>query len=289
MQLGVLYNTDRMTGPDLVAYAQRLDRLGYESLWLPELFGREPLATAGWLLAATENITVGTGIVNVYARDAVATAAGATTLAEMSGGRFHLGLGVSNRPLNEMRGHDNWIAPARKTREYIDAIRSTRLTLAEAEYPITVAAHGPRLIEAAADVADGVSTYLMTTGHAARTHEVIEGRSPGTELTVMTMVLRCEDPEEARRLARKAAGYYIGLPHYLEAWRADGYDESDVADGGSDRLIDDLVTWGSTDQIRERLAARAEAGTDRVVVIPLNAAGGRQPDWDLLEALNEPN
>ncbi|MCP5029371.1 MAG: LLM class flavin-dependent oxidoreductase [Actinomycetia bacterium] len=177
MQLGVLYNTDRMVGPDLVAYAQRLERLGHESLWVPELFGREPLALAGWLLAATEKIMIVTGIINVYARDAVATAAGATTLAEMSGGRFHLGLGVSNRPLNEVRGHDNWIA--------------------------------------------------------------------------------------------------------------DGYDESDVADGGSDRLIDDLVTWGSVDEIRDQLMARTEAGADRVVVIPLNAAGGHQPDWDLLETLAE--
>ncbi len=285
MRLGVLYNTDRMAGPELVDYAQRLDRLGYESLWVPELFGREPLALAGWLLAATENITVGTGIINVYARDAVATAAGAATLAELSGGRFHLGLGVSNRPLNETRGHDNWIAPARKARDYVEAVRSTKLSIAGADYPITLAAHAPRLIEVAADVADGVSTYLMTRGHTRRTHEAVLALSPETELTSMTMVLRCDEPEQARRLARRAVGYYIGLPHYLDAWRADGYDETDVADGGSDRLIDDLVAWGSVEQIRERLTERAAAGADRIVIIPLNAGGGHQPDWDLLGTL----
>jgi probable F420-dependent oxidoreductase len=285
MELGMLFNTDRMAGPELVDYARRVDALGYESLWVPELFGREPFAAAAWLLAATERITVATGIVNVYARDAVATAAGATTLAELSGGRFHLGLGVSNARMNTLRGDSTWLPPARKIEEYVTAVRSAPLSIAPAAFPVTVAAHGPLSIAAAAGVADGVSTYLMTEGHTTRTRAVLDEVSPGTELTSMTMVLRCEDAEAARRLARKAAAVYIGLPHYLEAWRPDGYDERDLEGGGSDRLVDELVAWGSVAHIRERLAARAEAGADRIVVVPLNAAGGREPDWELVDQL----
>ena len=285
MELGMLFNTDRMAGAELVEYARRVDGLGYESLWVPELFGREPFATAAWLLAATERITVATGIVNVYARDAVATAAGAATLAELSGGRFHLGLGVSNGRINVLRGDSTWIPPARKIEEYVAAVRAAPLSIAPAAFPVTVAAHGPLSIAAAATVVDGVSTYLMTEGHTARTRAVVDEVSPGTEVTAMTMVLRCEDADEARRLARKAAAVYVGLPHYLEAWRGDGYDERDVADGGSDRLVDDLVSWGSVEHIRERLAARAAAGADRIVVVPLNAAGGRVPDWELVDQL----
>ena len=192
---------------------------------------------------------------------------------------------MSNGRINALRGDSTWIPPARKIEEYVAAVRAAPLSIAPATFPVTVAAHGPLSIAAAATVADGVSTYLMTEGHTARTRAAVDEVSPGTEVTAMTMVLRCEDADEARRLARKAAAVYVGLPHYLEAWRGDGYDERDVADGGSDRLVDDLVSWGSVEHIRERLAARAAAGADRIVVVPLNAAGGRVPDWELVDQL----
>jgi probable F420-dependent oxidoreductase len=187
--------------------------------------------------------------------------------------------------MNSLRGDSRWVAPARKIEEYVATVRGAPLSIAPAAFPVTVAAHGPLSIAAAATAADGVATYLMTVGHTARTRAVVDECAPGTELTAMTMVLRCEDADEARRLARKAAAVYVGLPHYLEAWRADGYDEHDVEGGGSDRLVDDLVSWGSVEAIRDRLAARGEAGADRVVVVPLNAAGGGEPDWELVDRL----
>jgi len=281
MSIGVLFNTDRMAASDVVGFAHRAEALGIDSLWLPELYGREPFATAGWLLAATSTIHIGTAIANVYVRDAVATAAAASTLAEMSGDRFLLGLGVSNSTMNEMRGHV-WQPPARKLRSYLEAMRAAPLTIPRRPVPVTVAAHGPRSIRAAGELADGLHTYLMTPAHTARTREQLpEGRT----ITPMLMALRADEPGEARRLARRAVTLYLGLPHYLEAWRADGFDESDVAEGGSDRLIDGLVAWGSLDRIRERIDEHRRAGADRVIIIPLNAAGGREPDWDLLTAL----
>ena len=118
---GLLCSTDHLAAPQLAELAQELERIGFESLWLPELLGREPIATAGWVIAKTTRIGVGTGIANVYARDALAAAQARRTLAELSGGRFTLGLGVSHPPIAAMRGHD-WLPPVRKVRAYLDAI-----------------------------------------------------------------------------------------------------------------------------------------------------------------------
>ncbi len=279
--IGVLFNTDRMKGEEFVTYAQRLDASSVDSVWLAELFGREPFAAAANLLARTERIRVGTAIANIYARDAVATAAAARTLAEQSGNRFELGLGVSNRGLNSARGHE-WTAPAPRLAAYLDALESVDLSMPEAEFPVHVAAHGPKMLEVAAARADGVFTYLMNPEHTARTRAEL---AETAHLNPMMMCLLCEEPDTARALIRKALEFYMGLDYYHRAWRTLGFDDSDFADGGSDRLLDAIVAWGSIDDIQARIQQQGEAGASRVVVIPLNAGGGSQPDWNLLDQL----
>lgn len=281
IEIGVLFNTDRMQGSDFIAYGQRLERAGVASVWLAELFGREPFAAAGALLAQTNKIKVGTAIANIYARDAVAAAAASATLAELSGDRFELGLGVSNRGLNESRGH-TWTAPAPRLDEYLKAVRAAKISVPASSYPIYVAAHGPKMLEVAGAEADGVFTYLMNPAHTERTKQGVPG---DTAVSPMMMCLLCEEPDEARRLARKAIAYYTGLDYYHRAWRTLGFDDADFANGGSDRLVDSIVAWGSIDDVRTRIDEQADAGASRLVVIPLNAAGGGQPDWDLLDQL----
>ena len=281
IDIGVLFNTDRMKGSEFIDYAKRLEGAGLESVWLAELFGREPFAAAGSLLASTSSLRVGTAIANIYARDAVAAAAASATLAEISGNRFELGLGVSNRGLNESRGHQ-WTAPVPRLTDYLQTIKATKLSVPENDFPIHVAAHGPKMLRAAAADADGVFTYLMNREHTERTSD---GLPKATALTPMMMCLLSEDAIEARRLARKAIGYYTGLDYYHRAWSTLGFGPADYADGGSDSLVDAIVAWGSLEDIQARIQAQAEAGATRVVVIPLNAAGGGQPDWQLLDQL----
>lgn len=286
LEIGVLFNTDRMAGPELIDYAKRVEASGIGSIWLAELFGREPFAAAGLVLASTDTLRVGTAIANVYARDAVAAAAASATLAEASGSRFELGLGVSNRGLNEMRGH-TWTAPAPRLERYLSDIRSAKLQVPVGDpawsYPIWVAAHGPKMVAAAtAGGADGVFTYLMNPAHTATT---VEALPDGVRVSPMMMCLLCPDPDEARRLARKAMAFYVNLDYYHRAWRKLGFDDEDFAGSGSDRLIDSVLAWGTIDDIRARLEAQHDAGASRVVVIPLNPAGGAEPHWELLEQL----
>ena len=90
---------------------------------MPESRGRNVLVIAGWLLANTKTLTVATGIANIYARDPQATVSGQLALAEQSGGRFLLGLGVSHVPLVEgLRGH-RYGKPVETMRGYVEAMR----------------------------------------------------------------------------------------------------------------------------------------------------------------------
>jgi probable F420-dependent oxidoreductase len=170
---GVLVSTEQFNPAALVEFAKALEARGYDSLWLPELFGREPIATAGYLLGKTDRIAIATGIANVYARDAHAMAQARHTLAELSGGRFILGLGVSNAGLNTSRGH-TWQPPLTKMTAFLDALEAVEVAAPAApRCPTYLAAHGPQLQALAARRTDGVITYLMTPQHAQQSRRRI--------------------------------------------------------------------------------------------------------------------
>ena len=282
--IGVMFNTDRMSGDALREFGRQLESIGVETLWVPELFGREPFVTAGHVLSSTTTLRVGSGIANIYARDATAAAAGALTLSEFSSGRFVLGLGVSNAGLAEARGHD-WEPPVEKLREYVNAVRGAKLSIpVHHKLEIHVAAHGPKMLEVLGGLVDGVSTFLQTPAHTERTRKHV---GSGVDLNVTQMCLLVDDPHEARKLARKALTFYLGLDYYHRAWRKLGFADADFMDGGSDALIDGLVAWGDSQQIAYRLDEHRDAGATEIVVIPLNPAGGAQAHMSLLEALTE--
>ena len=282
---GVLFFTETMPTQALIEYAQRLESMN-QVLWLPELFGREPFSTAGFLLAHTETLQVATAIANIYVRDATSMAQTRQSLANLSNGRFGLGLGVSNAGLNQSRGHE-WSPPLSKLRNYLDGMDNAIVQLPETASagPLYLAAHGPKLRELAKQRADGVLTYLMLPEHTQLTRETL---GPEKAVNIVTFGLLCEDPGEARRLARKAVKVYMSLDYYHREWRHYGFSDEDFANGGSDRLIDALVPWGSPAQVRERVELHHQAGASHVIVIPLNPAGGaREPHWPLLEALTD--
>src|SRR6201997_5133793 len=121
-KLGVWISMDSMTAAAAAAFAKRVEELGYAALWIPESRGRDALVLSSWLLANTEKLIVASGIANIYARDPMAMANGQRTLAEQSGGRFLLGVGVSHRPMVEgLRGH-TYGKPVATMRAYLQAM-----------------------------------------------------------------------------------------------------------------------------------------------------------------------
>ena len=276
----VIFFTDGLDAAELEAFALRLEALGYESLWVPEFFGREPFSTVAFLLARTTRLKVATGIANVYARDALVAAQARQTLAELSGGRFVLGLGVSHPPMAEAHGLP-WEPPLRKMNAYIDTLESTEVAAPKPAEPapIWIAAHGPKLLGVAGARAAGANTYLMPPDHTREARRIL-GSSP--RLNVVVPACLTTDASRARKVGRRALSIYLPLPAYRRQWQAWGFDASDFEDGGSDRLIDALVAWGTEGEIRSRMEAHREAGASHVIVSPL---GGPGPPWPLLEAL----
>lgn len=284
--LGVMFFTDRLLGTQLVQLAKQLEQRGVDTLWLPELFGREVFSTAGFLLARTNSLRVASGIANVYARDAFSARQAARGLAELSGGRFVLGLGVSNPQIAGARGHE-WELPVEKLRPYLDAYAGSEVQAPapSVEPAVYLAAHGPQMLSLARDRTDGASTYLMSSAHTAEARARL---GPGKVLNVVQHCLHWPDgpADEARAMARRAVHRYMELDYYREVWRKLGFNDSDFEKGGSDRIVDTLVAWGDAKTIQERLAEHREAGADELIVVPLSRdGGGQEPDWSLLEVL----
>jgi len=279
---GVIFFTDGLAAPELASFALRLESLGYDALWVPELFGREPYVTASFVLARTERLKVATGIANVYSHVAIVAAQCRQTLAELFGGRFVLGLGVSHPPMAKAHGLQ-WVPPVRKMSDYLDAIEGAKLQAPEPEHPapIWISAHGPGLLKLASQRADGANTYLMPPSHTARAREIL---GPDKRLNVVVPSCLCEDAATARSTGRKALQIYLPLPAYRRQWLQWGFGDDDFENGGSDRLIDSLLAWGSEQTIRARMQEHLDAGADQIEVSPLNPEG-RGPHWKLLEAL----
>jgi probable F420-dependent oxidoreductase len=281
---GILGFTDNMERADLVAYVQRIEALGYRSLWLPDLFGRELFSTAGFLLAQTTRLHIGTGIANIYCRDATSAYQGARTLSELYDGRFLLGLGVSNPHGAELRGH-RWTPPIRRMREYLEGIAAAVVNSPEpvSAAPVYIAAHGPKMLAVAAKLADGANTYLMPPAHTREAREIL---GPDKALHVVLPCCLCEDADQSRRTARKGLAAYLAYPAYRRQWERFGFRPDDFEDGGSDRFVDGVVAWGDEAAIRCRVAEHITAGASAIVVISYNPEQrGAVPHWKLLETL----
>lgn len=289
--LGLLQWTEGTRGVDLVNHVRRLESLSFHELWLPEIAGREPFATSGYLLAKTDTIKVSSGIANVYAHDADSAAQAANTLAEFSNGRFSLGLGVSHPVLVEPRGHQ-WVRPVPKMRDYLARLRAAPIDSPRAARPapVIVAGHGPGLLKVASEAADGAFLFLQPLEAVRHARELLKSAQ---ELHVVVRCVLESDPERARALARRACAFYISLPPYHEAWARLGFEAADWTGGGSDRLIDAICAWGDAETIRGRLAKFYAAGATHVVLYPCNPDEAYTPDsamsthwnWPLLEAL----
>ncbi len=282
-KLGVWCAFDAMPASGAAVAAQRIEALGYGALWMPEAVGREAFASSAFLLSATSRLVVATGIANIYARDAMTMAAGRNTLAEQSGGRFLLGIGVSHRPLvHGLRGHD-WSKPLSYMRDYLAAMENAPYAaIAPTEAaPMLIGALHPRMLALAAEKTLGAHPYLVPPEHTAFARQII---GPGAWLCTEQKVLLETDAAKARGVARNAIAIYLGLPNYRSNLERFGFTDEDFAAGGSDRLVDAVVAWGDETAIESRIRAHLDAGADHVCIQPLHPLGMPLPDWDVLEA-----
>lgn len=247
--------------------ASDLEKLGFGAIWFPESVGREAFTHAGLILGATKRIVVATGIANIYARDPVTAAAAQKSLAEAYPGRFLLGLGVSHIPLVEqVRGH-TYGKPVVAMRAYLDRLDQAPyravMPPVKPKPARVLAALGPRMLQLAAERADGAHSYFVTPEHTAQARKIL---GDDRFLAVEQAVVLEKDASRAREIARAHTSFYLRLPNYVNNLRRLGFSDDDFGDGGSDRLVDAIVAWGDVATTMDRLRAHQAAGADHVCI-----------------------
>lgn len=242
-----------------------LERMGIQATWFPESLGsKEALSHAGILLAASHRMVLATGIANIYARDPMAMINGARTLAEAYPGRFVLGIGVSHAPSVEARG-GVYGRPVERMTAYLDAMDAASYAGPPPSQPVPLmlAALGPRMLELAAARADGAHPYFVPVEHTVIARERL-GREP--VLAVEVSAVLDSDPARSREVARAFAARYVASANYANNLRRLGWSDDDLADGGSDALLDAVVARGDAMAIAARVRAHLDAGADHVCV-----------------------
>ncbi|WIX90296.1 TIGR03620 family F420-dependent LLM class oxidoreductase [Amycolatopsis sp. DG1A-15b] len=239
------------------AAAAEVERAGYGTLWL-DASPPADLALAEKLLDATTRLTVGTSVVNAWTADAGTVAASYHRIEARHPGRFLLGVGIGHREV-----HAGYAAPYDTLLSYLDQ-------LGRAGVPggrVVVAALGPRMLRLARDRTAGTVPGMVTPEHTRRARSIL---GAGKLLLPGHFALVEPDTGRARAIARSAPpGTALAVTNYANNLRRLGYTDDDLADAGSDRLIDALVAHGDPATVATGLLAHRDAGADHVGVHPL--------------------
>ncbi len=284
-KVGIWFFLDAMTAAESVEFARKAEKLGYGAMWIPEAVGREPFAHSAYLAAHTERIIFATGIANIWARDPITMSAASKTVADVSGGRFLLGIGVSHKPLvANLRGH-SYDKPYSYMRDYLPKIKSAlyRAPMPKEPVPIVLAALHPKMLQLSATEADGTHTYFVPPEHTAKARAAI---GPKPWICAAQAIILETDAAKARAAARTYMKTYVPrLPNYTNNLKALGWKDEEFANGCSDKLVDAIVAWGAEDQIRARIDAHLKAGATHVCILPLRVDNESLPDMHAMEAL----
>jgi probable F420-dependent oxidoreductase len=265
--LGIWMPPPARIGIDPGGYAREIEAAGFTSVWYPGVNSPADLAAVEPALAATQRLVVGTGIASVWTWQAADLGAAASRLDGLYPGRFVLGLGVSHAPAVEAAGQA-YVKPYTKMAQFLDELPPT-------EAPVILAALGPKMIELSRDRTAGAHPYFSPPEHTAFSRQVL-GSVP---LLVPEIAVALADGATGRQHARDYAKFYLRLPNYTSNLRRFGYTDADIDDGGSDRLVSDVVPHGP-EAARAGIAAHLAAGADHVVV-QLLGEGGRYAGGDL--------
>ena len=277
------FDAERLPAAGERDYARAIESLGFAALWIPESLGsKEAFAHASLLLAATKTLIIATGIANIWARDAVAMANGARTLVDAYPDRFLLGLGVSHAPTVKIRGQ-TYSRPLEHMRGYLDAMDATPYSGPKVEMPRVIAALGPQMLRLSAERALGAHPYFVPIEHTAVARKEL---GAGPLLAVEQAAVLNEDPATARATARRHMKRYLELDNYANNLRRLGWTDRDLAEGGSDKLVDAVVAWGGTGAIKSRIDEHRKRGADHVCLQVLRADPASPPTADLERIAN---
>ena len=303
---------------DLTYFSKLAEDLGYHSIWVPEMWGRDAFSLISHMASVTEKIKLATGIISIYSRSPALIAQSAATMDEYCGGRLILGLGISSVYLNEYWHGTKFERPIRRTLECVEIIR-TILAGKRADYdgeifklrnfrllfeplrseiPIYIASMGPKNIELTSQIADGWIPYLCPVSLINERKEMFA--SGGREITLAPFLpaMVSDDRRESREIVREFVALYVCSmgDYYHKLVSSYGFGEeadrakklwrdnrAEAVKSISDELIDLVSVSGSPDEARERLGMFADNSDLPILMFPYNAS--REQTAFAMEAL----
>ena len=247
-------NDPRLEASDLMEIARAAEDSGMESVWVPEGGGRDALSLLAAFAGATKRILLGTGILPIFSRTPAATAMSAAGMAAISQDRFLLGLGTGHGPVVTGTHGIPYSAPLARMEETVSIVRGllagesvnyegrhfeisgARLGRAAQNVttPIYVAALGPRMIDLAGRLADGVLLNWTAEGHISRSVEGLgsaaeaAGRKPDSVDVagyVRVAVTTGGDEGLARTALQSQISGYAGHSYYRRFFESTGFGE----------------------------------------------------------------
>jgi probable F420-dependent oxidoreductase len=247
--------------------ASLAEELGFGALWLG---GSPRLLTVRPLLAGSRELIIATGIVNIWQYDPAELAAEFADLEEEFPGRLLLGIGIGHPEATS-----EYTKPLRKTTEFLDG-----LDAADPSVPADrrcLAALGPKMLDLSGRRSLGTHPYFTPVAHTRFARERL---GPGALIAPELACVVGEDPGRDR--ARAYAANYLRMSNYTNNLLRFGFEPSDLENGGSDRLIDEVVPQGSADHIAEIARAHLGAGADHVCVQQVGVQELPEAEWRAL-------
>lgn len=233
--------------------AAELEEIGYGAIWV----GGSPPADLGeieTIIDATESIPVITGIVNMWKADAAEVARSFHRIEDRHPDRFVLGVGVGHPEATA-----EYQSPLDKIEEYLDILDGADVPSGR----LILAALGPKALEIAAERTAGAHPYLTTPTHTGMARNVL---GDGPTLAPEHKVIVDSNPAEARSIGRATVSRYLRLVNYRNNLMREGWEATDLEEGGSDDLVDALVLHGDAARISAGIRAHVEAGADHVCI-----------------------
>jgi probable F420-dependent oxidoreductase len=266
-----VWTSYRGIGEENAAEAAAAAAAGFGAFWLG---GSPRLTQVRPLLEGSEKLVIGTSIVNIWAYDPADLAREFAALEADFPGRLCVGIGV---------GHPEAVSdykrPLTAIEKFLDGVDA-----ADAPIPTDrriIAALAPKMLAMSARRSLGTIPYFTSVDHTRWARETI-GRD--ADLIAELACVVDEDVERARATAREYANVYLGLSNYTNALLKHGFEQSDIEDGGSDRLIDHVIPHGSAAEIAAAAQAHRDAGANQVCFQPLGGTGIPAADWSALAA-----
>jgi probable F420-dependent oxidoreductase len=267
-----IWTTYRAIGEENGGEAATLvEDLGYTAFWLG---GSPQVAALQPLLEATERIVVATGILNVWQSEPGRVADEFATLDQRFPGRILVGIGIGHPEATT-----RYAKPLAAMREFLDGLDAAPRPLAADRR--CLAALGPKMLALSAERSLGAHSYFVPVAHTRAARSAL---GPAALLAPELAAVVDDDADSGRARARDYAKLYLGMRNYTRNLLDYGFDESDIARGGSDRLIDTVVPHGSAERIAAAAREHMAAGANHVCLQAAGVSGIPRSEWTALAA-----